>query len=37
MTITVTGTVHGGPALDDSIPVREAGVELHRISASEAP
>jgi hypothetical protein len=27
----------GGPQLDDSIPVRAADVELHQISASEAP
>ena len=27
----------GGPELDDSIPVRAADVELHHISASEAP
>ena len=27
----------GGPDLDDSIPVTGADVELHRISASEAP
>jgi quinol monooxygenase YgiN len=26
-----------GPALDDSIPVTAADVELHHISASEAP
>jgi quinol monooxygenase YgiN len=27
----------GGPQLDDAIPVRAAEVELHHISASEAP
>jgi quinol monooxygenase YgiN len=27
----------GGPELDDSIPVQAADVELHHISASEAP
>jgi quinol monooxygenase YgiN len=27
----------GGPVLDDSIPVTAADVELHHISASEAP